>query len=77
MGRYLEVGLGCIRGEAARGGVCHIAAWIDELTLKVTQGLSPAMRWTSYLTAYSGQSATRQDALWHKRVRPPNTRGTP
>jgi hypothetical protein len=50
MGRYLKVGLGCIRGEAPRGGICHFAAWIDELTLKVTQGLSPAMRWTPYLT---------------------------
>jgi hypothetical protein len=36
MGRSLEVDLGCIRGEAARVGVCHIGAWIDELTLKVT-----------------------------------------
>jgi hypothetical protein len=28
---------------------------------------------TACLTAYPGQSVTRQDALWHKRVRAPNT----
>jgi hypothetical protein len=27
----------------------------------------------AYLTAYAGQSVTRQDALWHERVRGPNT----
>ena len=28
---------------------------------------------TAYLTAYSGQSVTHQDALWHKGVRLPNS----
>jgi hypothetical protein len=35
------------------------------------------VRLTAYLTAYSGHSVTRQDALWHERVGVPNTRGTP
>jgi hypothetical protein len=37
----------------------------------------PALPVAAYLTAYPWQSVTRQDALRHKRVRPPNTAGTP
>jgi hypothetical protein len=49
MGRSLEVDLGCVRGEAARVGVRHIAAWMDELTLKITEGF-PGDAMDTYLT---------------------------
>src|ERR1700730_2542765 len=36
----------------------------------------PARQLTAYVTAYAGHSVSRQDTLWHERVRPPNTGST-